>query len=687
MNYRFFSLQCLSAFLFCLCTNSLYSSGNNVFDSESVTKEALDRAFSGDWEMVGVVARQCLDEEKASGVKGGISEDIQVLSLVAGRSLPTLGEFRDGMDGYRRDQAEKNIERLLRRQEPRQRFIEARKDRRYEQQRQLVNNVITPVALFFQGQFSAVFGIPFNGLDYYFTGRKYPTPGKRKELYTTYAAAQYSGMDPVAEQARKRQGQLLDRRRKLEVLHCDYNGDRAFSRDDFLISLFWYKRKMQQSESGDDDLEVFKVLGEQAQNRAWKNQSNTIADGDALFYDPEEFSAFSNAVSALFLEDSEAMAKAAQKLSVNYPSSHCLDDVVVAQASLSLLQGEGVMAVLQLEEVSRVYADEPWASKSKAYLQRPMLDPEVMLEEAKAEKDKRYQGFLWTGKDPTVYDESLSAELCRQRRRTGFMMAQRLFLPDMIGRALFLPFMEPFPQPEMADAAGYIDLEFLTSPEGEKWLKRISRAQQIEKRWQSAIESARLAGDEKRVVSLEKKVARSLEKLGDKAPRARDAVSIYTRLLSAYPSYYKRLRVEEKLEGSRRKERAVALITLDELKAWPELWKDQGFYLSPQLLNGKKRGGEITSEGMMILQGSSYAYTDKETGRFVEVPMEEKDFLTVLHLLESRRRMMSLDRALRQPNPRKRVPLSLEAGVFPGFDVSPGLVPLDVSQEEMRLYE
>ena len=235
--------------------------------------------------------------------------------------------------------------------------------------------------------------------------------------------------------------------------------------------------------------------------------------------------------------------------------------------------------------------------------------------------------------------------------------------------------------------AGYIDVKFLTYPEGKKWLKRISRAQQIEKRWQSAIESARLAGEEKRVTSLEKKAGRSLEKLGDQAPRARDAVSIYTRLLSAYPSYYKRLLVEEKLEEARRKERAVAMVDLEELKAWPELWKDQGLYLAPQLLDGKKRGGEITSDGVLILQGFSYAYTDRETGRFVEVSMEEKDFLEVLHLLESRRRMMFLDRALKQPNPRKRVPLSLEAGVFPGFDVSPGLVPLDVNQEEMRLYE
>jgi hypothetical protein len=57
-----------------------------------------------------------------------------------------------------------------------------------------------------------------------------------------------------------------------------------------------------------------------------------------------------------------------------------------------------------------------------------------------------------------------------------------------------------------------------------------------------------------------------------------------------------------------------------------------------------------------------------------------------LHLF-GRERAGGLREALDAPRSRKRIPVAIEGGAFPGFDVMPGLVALEPNERERRLYE
>jgi hypothetical protein len=132
---------------------------------------------------------------------------------------------------------------------------------------------------------------------------------------------------------------------------------------------------------------------------------------------------------------------------------------------------------------------------------------------------------------------------------------------------------------------------------------------------------------------------------------------------------------------------ARVTISREELLAWPELAGPQGLALPATLLDGRKSNGEISKTGVSLLPGGIVSYFEENVGRRLELPTETERVDTAIRLLEPRRRADAVTREIRRPMPRKKIPLALEAGIYPGFEIFPGLVPLEPESRQRRLYE
>jgi hypothetical protein len=659
--------------------------------ADAAVQAALRAALLGKPDDVRKAARlQRIEEQKRTdGNSPTLAENIESLAVATERPLPTLSDKRHRLSDYGSDQMTKNLDRLLRRVEPRQRFLEARKDARYEGTRRFFNGVIVPLSALARGQFFALFTLPFEAADAIIVGSQFLTPEERRQLYLARGAAAHPSNDATVRDAKKLLEDDTYFRRKLASLQAKQNAERARDEGRDKAAFFWYGKEMELQRWNKPRRSSHRdLLAEYAREESSRDRSRTVADGDGLFFSPDEFAAYSG-VLRLFLLDANGtdFSQAAQSFRADFPTSSAIDDLDAAEAARAAHNGETLLARVQLEEMAAKVEESPWKERARAALRRVEFNPAGDLQRAKNRIDDRFLAFLLRGEDPDVFDRALTPEEARIRRAAWVERARGLFITDTISRALFLPFLDPFPEPELADAAARIDAAFFDSAEGRGWLRRVMTAQRIEKRFEAAKQSADRLGDAPAVVAMDRRAARRLEKLAGESNRPREAVAIYERLLNAYPAYSKRQRVERDLLDVRAKAMAQAIITRDELVAYPELWRRRGLALSPTLLDGSKANGEISKEGVCVLGYDAYSYVDRGTGRRVEIPLAPADRELVLREYEPRRRSVALDVELRKPLPRKKIPVAMEAGAFPGFDVSPSLVPLQPDSEDRKLYD
>jgi len=657
---------------------------------ENVAK-ALRAAFLGDADGVHQEARRRRQQEQWAEEGGrpiaSLSENIEALAIAARRPLPTLQEKREALADFRSDQITSNLDRLIRREEPRQRFLEAHKDRRYEKFRALFNTFAGPASSLVQGQFFPLFALPFQGLEYLAVGRLYLTPEQRREYFLAREAAQFPPSDEVSRQARNTREEWDPRRRRLSALQAKINGQRAMEDGRLETAIFWFEKEQDLRRwSEPQNKQHLEVRQRLARERAHRRQSLTVVDGDALFFSPEEFSVYTDILRALMLENNDTLTSTTRQLAVNYPSSAAADDAQAARAALARRKGNNALARLYLEDLEDAREESLWASRAADYLKRPAYAPGEALEDARGEARDRFWAYLLKGENPEVIARSLTADEARLERRRWFDSARGLFITDTAARAMALPFVLPFPKPELIDTAARIDSDYFETSEGERWLRRVMKAQATGGQYFDAAETARRLGDTKKALAHEKRAARRLERLGDEAP-PRLAIPIYTRILNAYTTYPHRARVEEKLEESRFEAGTVAVLSREELRAWPKLWRNGGLPLNEALLDGRKENGEISEEGVRLLAWDAFVYNDRAADRRVEVPIEPEQHRAVRRLLEPRRRSQAIRAEVKEPLPRRKIPIALEAGAVPGFQIAPALVPLQPDPAQRELYE
>ncbi len=660
-------------------------------DDEFVER-ALRAALLGDAEEVHLQARLRRREEdtlrEAHRNFEELAENIESLALATRRPLPTLRELNADLSDLPRDRQTKNMDRQLRIISPRQRFIEASKDVRYVQVRRFWNSLSQPIFSAVQGQFFPLISLPFHAVDYMVVGRKYLTPEQRKKLYLARDVRAEDTRGRILNNALDALDEGTPRRLKLAALQAELNARSARQDGRLDSSLFWYERELELRDLTepfrDGHLDLLKRVN---RLRVDRERSLSVADGDKLLLSTDEFAAYTDLVRMFILDPgSIEFERQARRFQIDFSFSAAMDDVSAAAAASSFVGGNPILATVQLESLSEDERDEPWGQRAARYLDRPDFSSERAFEVAESKIDRRFWEFIVLGEPPEFIERSYRPEDARMRRRSWVDRARAFFVTDIISRAMILPFLDPFPRNELMEAAATADPAYLATPEGEGWLRKTAKAQSIARRYQDAARTYTQIGDNDRAVAMERRAAKYLEQQGDRSGAPSEAADFYRRLLNAFPDYPNRERVEEKFQRAKELDSTVTYITKEELAAYPEMWFGDGLMLSPSLFNGNQLDGEISDAGVTLLDYGAFSYVDIDGGNRIEVPLPEDRFSELMRMLEPRRRARALYTELKKPLPRKRIPLAVEGGAFPGFSVGPTLVPLDPDERERQLY-
>lgn len=608
-----------------------------------------------------------------------------LLAASTARPIPDKRRARQEFPRPARTQATRSWELLLDSVEPRQRYLEARADRRYDGLQRSIDATLSPFASAIQGQFFPLVTLPFAAADWMLAGRVYLTPEQRRELRNARRVAADPSIDePRAADIAER---WRPRRRELGILQARMNGRAAMEAGELETALFWFQREAALRPPEDPPRELETVRQRLSGERLSRRQSLAMTDADEVFSTRAEFADYGELLRLYFIDPtSREFGDAVRSFRVTYPWSAMNPVVDAAMAAEARLRGEERLAGVRLAGLAR--SDDPfWGGGARALLLRPSYNPQHTMEVAQRQINARFWDFLLEGTDPYRPPGSHTAEEARRQRTIWVDRARALFVTDILSRFLFLPFLDPFPRDELPDAAGRIDDAWLDRPEGRPWLRRLARAREIQRRHDAAAQTWERLGDDRRARRAEQRAARHLERLARQAPDPRQAAAIYQRILNAWPMYSNVERVRREHGRAQARASAIARIPRPVLKSYPALAAEDALAIPSTLLDGSRRNGEIAREGVHILPWGAYLYQDERTGRDIEVPLAEENMARVQALAFERQRLALEHDEVRQRRARRRIPLEVEAGVFPGFDVSPGLVPLSPDMRERMLYE
>ncbi len=695
---RKFASRAFFLFALLMIASVPHAADNPILDTkteEEIVSDAISASLLGEYNVVRKIARVRKEQEDRMRDSGedftSIAENVEALGLATQRPLPRLYEVWQRQVGYPDDRINLTLDRAIRKVEPRQRFLEARSDRRYESKRRIFNGIAVPVSLALQGQIFALLAIPFDAADYILIGRIYPSPEHRREIYEADSARRVPVSDWVVREAESLTA--FTKRRKdllwLRALQARENGVRAAKEEQYHTAAFWFERERillgDPTNKGSWAQKTSETL---ARDKAQCETSLTVANPQLSFYSPREFGLYTDILRLLLVPDSNReLQDSSQEFLAVFPTSYASDEVRAAMATSAWKSGDETLGAIHLEELAKLNQQMPWKSRAAALMKRTEFSPEAGLEQGQAKVNDFVWNFIIYGHDPELIERSLTADEARQTRRFLVYRARGLFLTDTIARILALPFVDPFPKEPLLDAAARVDPEYFNTPKGQKWLRRVYNAQLDEHRYADAVKSARQLGEGQRIPSIEHKAARRLEKLAQESDNLRESAEIYRRLVSAYPSYKYIQRVKDRLADLEAFNAATALITVEELKEFPQLTDSHGLNLRYALLDGEKSNGEVGDPGILIMKGNSYSYKDRDTGKIVEISLTSQKRADILRELEPIQRQRALDRELEKPLPRKRIPIAIEAGVFPGIDVAPSMVPLDPDVSNRKLFQ
>ncbi|MEO8377999.1 MAG: hypothetical protein ABI579_10040, partial [Candidatus Sumerlaeota bacterium] len=346
---------------------------------DAAVESALRAALLGKPDDVRKVARiQRIEEQKRTpGKIPTIAENIEALAVATDRPLPTLAEKRRKLGDYGSDQMTKNLDRLLRRVEPRQRFLEAKHDARYEGFRRFFNGVVTPLSAVARGQFFALFTLPFEVADELAVGSLFLSPEERRRLYLARDAANSPQGGSIVEQAQQVLTYDTQRRRALSALQAKQNAQRAAADGEMRAAIFWYEKEMQLNGWKKPSHSLHKsLLKDFARDESTRAAARTVSDGDALFFSPAEFAAYSRVVRLSLLDkENTELSAAAQAFRVDFPTSAGVDDVEAVEAARSAQRGETLLARVQLGDIASKVDSPPWAARARQALRLPEFNP------------------------------------------------------------------------------------------------------------------------------------------------------------------------------------------------------------------------------------------------------------------------------------------------------------------------
>ncbi|MDK2973107.1 MAG: hypothetical protein PWP23_2862 [Candidatus Sumerlaeota bacterium] len=666
-----------------------------VASPDRLTEEALRAAFLGDDERLQRLVWETEIFERHNVRQGEdfktLRENVAALAAARQRPLPTASQVDAPLEDKYYDAELDAMVRLVEKTEPRDKLRTARDARRYDNWRRRVNSVTNAVTGVFSLQFFPLLQVPLDVLDYALNGRHYLSPEERRELYAARVVLETPGLDDAEkEKARETVAAWTGKRRATAMLQARRNAQEAERANRLEAANWWYEREMLLAQATepfrDEHRAIRNTLREQAALRA---RLLTVADGEDFLREPAHFAAYGELLRDLLLDfESVETVTAVQDYRVAMPLSPVIAETRIIEAARERALGNDKLAEMNLNQAAREES-AVWKQRAHDYAARADFNPAAAFDEAHAAITRRGWSYVLAGRDPRRSERHLSAEEARQIESGWIQGARSLWLFDIIGRAITFP-LQPstaFPREELFAAYRTAPREFLATPEGRAETRSTAAALRRSQRYEEAARLYEKLNDTGRAAAMREKAARALLRESDAEPEPLDRLEALQRLLNAYPGTRSAEKAREQLEQARANMQVIANLTPREMDIYPELWRHQGLNLSATIRDGKKSNGEVDRTGLRLMTGGRIAYTDRQTGEEIVLPVDEETVERVARELLPRRRIRMIDEKLDEPRERKRIPVAIEGGAFPGFGISPGLVPLDPDPAERRLYE
>ncbi|MBX3729156.1 MAG: hypothetical protein KF858_08210 [Candidatus Sumerlaeia bacterium] len=666
-----------------------------VADPDKLVEEALRAALLGQDTRLDRLVWECEVFERHNARpaphSATLRENVAALAAARRRPLARARDMRALLDDRPADSEFDAFVQLIERTEPRDRLRIARDARRYEAWRQRVNAVTNAAAGLLTLQLFPLLQPPLDLLDYALVKRYYLSPEERREWHTARLVLATEGLSQ-AERANAASGLETATARRMATarLQARRNAEEAVRNGRLLDADWWYRREMLLAGSPrplhDAHKEVIEARGIDV-GRA--RQALVVRDGASVLGDPAQHAACRALLQALLLDPAAPTTlNQIQAFRARFPASPLVPATRVAEAAHARLLGNDPLARATLEDLAQ-QGDSSWSTRAGLYATRPDFHPRVAFDEARAVIAARYRDYILAGVNPRRHERHLSAEDARLIESDWIQSARSLFVFDILGRSITLVLLpsETFPREELFDALRAAPADFLQSPEGRDERRRVAHALRRMKRHEEAGRLFAGLGDADQARRQFERAARALVREADAAQDPRQRRELARRVLNAYPdtSAARRARLLERTATTELE--TILTLTPRELAAFPDLWRDGGLKLPGILFDGNRSNSEIDRDGLRLRVGGRVSFVDRNTGDEVVLAVDEAVIGRVVSEAFPRRRARAMAEELDKPRERKRIPVMVEGGAFPGFDAAPGLVPLEPDWRQRRLYE
>jgi hypothetical protein len=664
-------------------------------DPDKLVEEALRAALLGEDARLDRLVWECEVFERHNArpapYAAPLSENIAALAAARRRPLARARDMRALLDDRPADSEFDAFVQLIERTEPRDRLRIARDARRYEAWRQRVNAATNAAAGLLTLQLFPLLQPPLDLLDYALVKRYYLSPEERREWYAARLVLATEGLSQ-ADRAGASRGleTATARRMATSRLQARRNAEEAARNGRLLDADWWYRREMLLAGSPRPMHDAHKlVIEERGRALEQSRRALIVRDGESVLGDPAQLAACRSLLQALLLDPAAPTTlNELQDFRARFPASPLVPATRVAEAAHARMVGNEDLARVTLEDLAR-QGDSPWSTRAGLYATRPDFQPRVAFDEARAVIAARYRAYILAGVNPRRHERHLSAEDARLIESDWIQSARSLFVFDVLGRSITLLLLpsETFPREELVDALRTAPPSFLESPEGRAERRRVAHALRRLKRHEESGRLFAALGDADQARRQFERAARALVREADAAQDPRQRRELARRVLHAYPdtSAARRARVLERTATTELE--TILTLTPRELAAFPDLWRDGGLNLPGILFDGRRGNSEIDRDGLRLRVGGRVSFVDRNTGEEFVLAVDEAVIARVVAEAFPRRRARAMAEELDKPRERKRIPVMVEGGAFPGFDAAPGLVPLEPDWRQRRLYE
>lgn len=648
-------------------------------------RAALVASLMGDQDAVRATAEQRAAVEAKNPRALPLAGPMASLAAATRDLMPSRARFDANAKGLPPDPNRRALREALRRANPWERLDDARASARYEWWRRTSNAVVGTASGIARLEFFSLIQPEFELLDYLTKGRRSLSPEQRRVLARARPLA--DGTTKRAAQAWADVARLMPRRIATVRTEMSVNAGIAERSGWPEDAAWWHERERLlrgvDAAPSQDHARVLATLAAESQRQG---ASVYIAPGDSIPVDDATADALETMIREAVRPAADIdLANAATVFLRTQSTSVWADDARVLRLAAGDGGDEPDRTRTRVDYLARA-GSATWRARAERWQRSLALVPGRALEDAaEATHRSRLEWFL-RGRPPLHNAASLTGEEARLRTAQWIESARSLFVIDVAGRLLSWPFLPPdfFPHEALLDAGAEAPEWYLDSADGKAWVVRLAKAARKARRESTAADWWTRAGRKADATASHRAGARRLMRESQSATDDALQAQALRQIIALHP----RTRDAKKATATLEELAEPSLIisigardVLDQAAAWQRL----GLLTREQA--GKLRTRGVDDAGLLIDSATMTATVASRGGRNQAWTVDEATLARVRSYQSEMRRAATTEAELGRTRERKRIPIAIEANMFPGIDAAPGLVPLDTPEEERRLFE